>query len=374
MSSSPFTPLRITAPMQVQEESPELAQTTGARRASWVPGAGISSGETSPGATSTSAAARRRRRLRSRHSMTLMGPIPPPSPTSSSMSPQPSAGLSPPSGSGGGDGRMEAKLAMSLAADDSPTLPLLSPVVAQHQATSAACYGPGGSKSLSGIALRAFLLGGALAVSAVACVASLAVSSTPLWRLPFFGGCLAAFHFLEFWTTARYNHAAASVDSFLLTANWPAYAVAHASAALECLVVGALFPSRSWAPLHTGPLLLLAGLALVVVGQTVRSAAMAQAGPSFNHIVQQARAPQHQLVTTGIYATLRHPSYFGFFYWALGTQLVLGNIVCFAAYAVVLWKFFSSRIRREEAALVRMFGDEYVAFRKAVGTKIPFIP
>ncbi|KAL8414911.1 hypothetical protein RB594_005931 [Gaeumannomyces avenae] len=269
---------------------------------------------------------------------------------------------------------------MALAAADDynhPTLPLLSPVASGSQTTSAAYYGPGGSKSLSGIALRAFCLGGALAVSAVSCAAVLLLTSSPLWRLPFFGACLAAFHFLEFWTTARYNHAAASVDSFLLTANWPAYAVAHASAALECLVVGALFPSRSWVlflPRALGPLLPLAGLLLVAAGQAVRSAAMAQAGPSFNHIVQHARAPQHQLVTTGIYATFRHPSYFGFFYWALGTQLVLGNVVCFFVYAAVLWKFFSSRIRGEEAALVRMFGDEYVAFRKAVGTKIPFIP
>lgn len=119
---------------------------------------------------------------------------------------------------------------------------------------------------------------------------------------------------------------------------------------------------------------MLLGLILVVIGQVVRSAAMVQAGPSFNHIVQQTQKQEHILVTTGIYGKLRHPSYFGFFWWGLGTQLVMGNVVCFVAYAAVLWKFFSARIRHEEIFLVKFFGGEYLDYRTNVGTKIPFVP
>jgi hypothetical protein len=43
----------------------------------------------------------------------------------------------------------------------------------------------------------------------------------------------------------------------------------------------------------------------------------------------------------------RHPSYAGFFYWALGTQLVLQNPLSFCVYSVLLMRFFSSRIRGE---------------------------
>ena len=196
---------------------------------------------------------------------------------------------------------------------------------------------------------------------------------TTLWRLPFFLATLGLFHFLEFWTTAAYNTRVAEISSFLLTANWPGYAIAHAVATLECLLVNVFWPDRSWAPLHSGPLLCLLGLVLVAVGQTVRSVAMVQAGPSFNHMVQHQRSAAHVLVTTGIYGRLRHPSYFGFFWWALGTQLVLGNLVSFCGYAAVLWKFFSSRIRHEEEFLVRFFGEEYKEYRKKVGTKIPFV-
>lgn len=235
-------------------------------------------------------------------------------------------------------------------------------------------YLPGQPKSLAGIALRAFGLGAALAVGAVATAAVLVATRSPLWRLPFFLSALATFHFLEFWTTAAYNTREADVSSFLLTANWPSYAVAHSVASLECLLTNLLFPGREWAPLHLGTVGMLLGLVLVVVGQVVRSAAMVQAGPSFNHIVQQTQKREHILVTTGIYGSLRHPSYFGFFWWGLGTQLVMGNVVCFVGYAAVLWRFFSTRIRHEEVFLVKFFGGEYVDYRNKVGTKIPFVP
>ena len=228
-------------------------------------------------------------------------------------------------------------------------------------------------KSLSGIALRAFCLGFVLASSAILALLILGFTSSPLWRAPFFMGALSVFHFLEFWTTAECNTLVASIDSFLLTANWPSYAIAHASALLETLVVGYLFPHRSWVPGFISPLVVPLGLALVVVGQVVRSLAMMEAGVSFNHHVQHTKSQSHTLVTTGIYSVFRHPSYFGFFWWGLGTQLVLGNVVCFFAYAAVLWMFFSDRIRVEESRLIQFFGEEYVEYRKSVGTMIPFI-
>lgn len=259
---------------------------------------------------------------------------------------------------------------------ETDTLPTLSPSAqAQFEAyTPDKPYFPGQPKSLAGIALRAFCLGTALAVGLIGTAALLLATSSPLWRLPFFLSALAAFHFLEFWTTAAYNTREADVSSFLLTANWPAYAIAHTAAAAECLLANTLLPARAWAPFGLGTLLMLLGVLLVLVGQAVRSAAMVQAGPSFNHIVQQTRGREHVLVTTGIYGTFRHPSYFGFFWWGLGTQLAMGNVVCFVAYAAVLWRFFCSRIMHEELFLVKFFGEEYVDYRKKTGTKIPFVP
>lgn len=75
---------------------------------------------------------------------------------------------------------------------------------------------------------------------------------------------------------------------------------------------------------------------------------------------------EHELVKTGIYAWSRHPSYAGFVWWALGTQVstqdcerpatepvltlvilqvMLANPFGFVAFAVVLYSFFSHRIK-----------------------------
>lgn len=232
---------------------------------------------------------------------------------------------------------------------------------------------PNQPMSLSGISLRAFVLGTVFSSALSATLLALLLTSSPLWRIPFFISALSLFHFLEFWTTAARNTPEATVSAFLLSANWPAYPIAHTMACLECLVTNTLFADRRWAPPHTAALPLALGLLMVAAGQVVRSMAMMHAGTSFNHTVQTRKADSHTLVTTGVYGLCRHPGYFGFFYWGLGTQMVLGNAFCFVGYAYVLWRFFSGRVRVEEGKLVEFFGGEYLRYRARVGTMMPFV-
>jgi protein-S-isoprenylcysteine O-methyltransferase len=233
---------------------------------------------------------------------------------------------------------------------------------------------PSQPKSLSGIATRSFILGITITLSSTLSIFLLQSRSyTPLWRGPFFFSVLSLFHFLEFWTTAAYNTHEAKVSSFLLSSNGVAYQGAHIFALIELLVEHYLWPARSLLPPSISLFLLYAGLLLIVSGQIIRSMAMRAAGTNFNHVVQSTKRSSHKLVTTGIYRYLRHPSYFGFFWWALGTQLVLGNFLAFLLYWVVLYKFFSARIVGEEEYLVGFFGEDYVRFRQRTHVWIPFI-
>jgi protein-S-isoprenylcysteine O-methyltransferase len=225
-----------------------------------------------------------------------------------------------------------------------------------HSRTPDAVYLPGGKKSLPGISIRAFSLGIILGVAGIA-AAQLAYYEVALWRAPFFVATLALFHYLEFDSTARFNPPDAKVSSFLLSANGSSYNIAHTAALTELLIQSWLYSDLkpSWLRLPfdipalfqsvPSPVPVSIGIALIIIGQYVRTAAMAEAGKSFNHIVQSTKKDDHVLVTSGVYAFSRHPSYFGFFWWGLGTQLVLGNLICFPAYALVLWKFFASRIQ-----------------------------
>lgn len=64
------------------------------------------------------------------------------------------------------------------------------------------------------------------------------------------------------------------------------------------------------------------GLLMVIFGDCLRKAAMLTAGSNFNHIVQNEKSDTHTLVTSGVYGWFRHPSYVGWFYWSIGTQVL----------------------------------------------------
>lgn len=89
--------------------------------------------------------------------------------------------------------------------------------------------------------------------------------------------------------------------------------------------------------------------------------------------VQSNKLADHELVKTGIYSWSRHPSYAGFTWWALGTQIMLVNPLGICIFAAALYVFFANRIRGEEVFLVKFFGDDYVRYRQEVPTRILFI-
>lgn len=199
---------------------------------------------------------------------------------------------------------------------------------------------PEGRRSLSSIAFQAFGLGFTLALCSLATIYFIKEGSS-LWRLPAFFVCLSVFHFLEFWTTAKYNMPAARASSFLLK-NGKAYTIAHGLASLE-ITVSYFIPS--YQSFLVGWPTTTVGAAVVVLGQWLRSAAMREAGTNFNHTPQRTKREGHVLVTTGVYAYLRHPSYCAFFWWAVGTQVLVGNKISLLGYVFVLWNFFKRRIR-----------------------------
>jgi protein-S-isoprenylcysteine O-methyltransferase len=200
-----------------------------------------------------------------------------------------------------------------------------------------------GKRSLAGIAVRAFCLG-CTAVLGVIGTGILAYSGSHLWRPFLFLGTLSVFHFLEFYTTAAYNTPIAYIESFLLT-NGAQYRQAHTMAFVETCITSYFFPA--YQSRVNPPWAIALGITMIIVGQAVRSTAMAQAGTNFNHQVQSRKNDGHELVTRGLYAYFRHPSYFGFFWWGIGTQIMLGNTLCTVAYTGVLWYFFMKRITRK---------------------------
>lgn len=234
-----------------------------------------------------------------------------------------------------------------------------------------------GPQASGKIGTTGFLLGvcgGFHAALVVVCCGTLALTVSEQGRLvllvlhwSLYVTMLCVFHFAEFFTTAVCQPSSLGYDSFVVNHS-NHYTMAALASWVEFWIESYLFGVAK----HRAPFMLV-GLALVMGGQAVRTLAMWTCGENFSHQIMERRKDGHRLVTTGIYSLLRHPSYFGWFYWSVGTQVLLCNPLCVVLYVVASWHFFNSRIPYEEASLIRFYGQSYRDYARNSYVGIPFV-
>jgi protein-S-isoprenylcysteine O-methyltransferase Ste14 len=101
------------------------------------------------------------------------------------------------------------------------------------------------------------------------------------------------------------------------------------------------------------------GALLYIVGAALRMWPVFVLGKRFSGLV--AIQPGHQLVTQGIYRTLRNPSYLGMLVIAVGWALAFRSGVGLVLAALTVIPLIA-RINAEEALLKAQFGSEYEAY------------
>lgn len=79
----------------------------------------------------------------------------------------------------------------------------------------------------------------------------------------------------------------------------------------------------------------------------------------------------HKLIQHGPYHWVRHPMYTVLIALGLGWGLVSANLVIGFPVSVAVVGIILNRIRREEATLVEIFGDQYRAYMKRTGRFLP---
>lgn len=143
----------------------------------------------------------------------------------------------------------------------------------------------------------------------------------------------------------------------------------------------------TWSP-HT-----LASLALLYAGSYVRLRAYVELGTNFTYRL----AKPDQLVTSGLYAYVRHPSYTGllavlmamyslFFRqrglvscWApfVDERLVedgrIGYMIAIVGFSLPVWLFMVKRVKEEERMMQSEFGQKWVEYCKRTKKFIPFV-
>jgi protein-S-isoprenylcysteine O-methyltransferase Ste14 len=113
-----------------------------------------------------------------------------------------------------------------------------------------------------------------------------------------------------------------------------------------------------------------AGLGLCAVGGVVRLSAMRRLGRQFSAYV--TLQPEHLLVQSGIYGSIRHPLYLSLLLVPAGIAMVFASWLALPIF-LLSGIFVADRIAKEEQLLARGFGPEFVAYRGRTRKLIPYL-
>jgi len=113
--------------------------------------------------------------------------------------------------------------------------------------------------------------------------------------------------------------------------------------------------------MYLGIVVSLLGIALVLVGWR-----------KIHQEYWRMEAEEGKLVQTGIYRHIRHPQYIGFFLITFGMMLEWVTIPLLILYVLLLVLYYRLA-KREEADMVKEFGEEYIEYKKRTKMFIPHL-
>lgn len=122
-------------------------------------------------------------------------------------------------------------------------------------------------------------------------------------------------------------------------------------------------------PIYTIPqldfLFVLVGVISIMLGIVLWLAAVVNSRISEN-------IKNKNLVTTGVYAYVRHPIYSCFLFVTTGVIIISQNILLFIL-PLIFWVFLTVTLKKtEEKLLLGEFGEEYTIYSNKVNRLIPF--
>jgi|SRR6266536_2182560 protein-S-isoprenylcysteine O-methyltransferase Ste14 len=113
------------------------------------------------------------------------------------------------------------------------------------------------------------------------------------------------------------------------------------------------------------------GMVLLWGGIVLRLWAIRTLGRFFNSRV--VIREDHEVIRTGPYRWIRHPSYTAALVTGIGAGILLGNWISLAIMTLLPLAGYLYRIRVEEAALAGSVGDPYQSYAQTTRRLVPFI-
>lgn len=142
-------------------------------------------------------------------------------------------------------------------------------------------------------------------------------------------------------------------------------------AIIASMTLGILCAIYLAAPIIKTNFLLYFGSALIVFGMIIRFIAIRTLGKFFT--VNLALHDNHSLIKTGLYKSIRHPSYTGSILSFVGFGLSLNNWLSLTIIVVPILVTFINRINIEEKLMQQQFEAEYEEYKKRTKRLIPLI-
>ena len=150
--------------------------------------------------------------------------------------------------------------------------------------------------------------------------------------------------------------------------DWSAWLMQAAFLAVLC---GAAWDNRNPAQPFEFGLLGITGNLLIIAGLELRRRTIATMGEQFS--IKVIVDPDHNLIESGPFRILRHPSYSSLGLLALGVAAAVRSPLALLATVVVWLPIIVVRIHREEAALGRELGSRYQEYSRRTWRLLPGI-
>ena len=138
-----------------------------------------------------------------------------------------------------------------------------------------------------------------------------------------------------------------------------------------CVTVGTIISFNIYCPIYLNEQLKYIGLAVIVMGIIIRFIAIKQLGKFFT--VDVTIRENHQLMQSGFYKLLRHPSYTGCLLSFFGFGITLNNYISLVVVFIPILSIFIYRMNVEEKVLTQQFGEKYADYMSKTKRLIPFV-
>lgn len=140
---------------------------------------------------------------------------------------------------------------------------------------------------------------------------------------------------------------------------------------VTAMTAGIVVSNHAIGPLFASAPAFWTGCALFILGLVLRWYSIVYLGKYFT--VNVAIHSVHEVIDTGPYARIRHPSYTGALLAFLGVALCLGNwLSLLIIMTPIIWAF-AWRMSREEAALANALGTPYTSYMRRTKRLAPYI-